>query len=120
MLSRVANLYSQLALGVRVNDITAGFRAYRRPVLEKLALDEVTSQGYCFQIDLTWRTVQAGFDVLEVPITFTERESGESKMSGSIVGEAALKVAQWGLRHRAEQLRTLLRGLRSSRSRVRR
>ncbi|EHR51099.1 glycosyl transferase [Saccharomonospora marina XMU15] len=120
LLSRAANLYSQLALGVRVNDITAGFRAYRRPVLEKLALDEVTSQGYCFQIDLTWRTVQAGFDVLEVPITFTERESGESKMSGSIVGEAALKVAQWGLRHRAGQLQALLRGLRASRSRSRR
>ncbi|SFQ55305.1 dolichol-phosphate mannosyltransferase [Amycolatopsis arida] len=109
VLSRGANIYTKLTLGVRINDITAGFRAYRRAVLEKLALDEVVSAGYCFQIDLTWRTVRAGFTVVEVPITFTEREIGESKMSGSIVREAFLRVAGWGLRHRADQLRRLLR-----------
>ncbi|MEU3270142.1 polyprenol monophosphomannose synthase [Saccharomonospora sp. NPDC006951] len=107
ILSRGANLYSRVALGVNISDITAGFRAYRREVLEALSLDEVVSEGYCFQIDLSWRTVEAGFDVVEVPITFTEREIGESKMSGSIVGEAALRVAEWGLRRRLTQLRQL-------------
>ncbi|MEU6641677.1 polyprenol monophosphomannose synthase [Saccharomonospora sp. NPDC046836] len=107
VLSRGANIYARLALGMRVNDTTAGFRAYRREVLEKLELGAVASAGYCFQIDLTWRTVQQGFDVVEVPITFTDREVGESKMSGSIMGEAALKVAQWGLQRRADQLRRL-------------
>ena len=110
VLSRGGNIYSKLALGVRINDITAGFRAYRRRVLEKLELDGVASHGYCFQVDLTWRTVQAGFTVVEVPITFTEREIGTSKMSGSIVREALLRVTQWGLRHRVEQARRLLPG----------
>lgn len=107
VLSKGANLYSRLALGVRIRDITAGFRAYRASVLEKLELDDVASQGYCFQIDLTWRTVRAGFSVAEVPITFTEREIGESKMSGSIVREAVFQVGRWGLRRRWEQLRSL-------------
>ncbi|EID56249.1 polyprenol monophosphomannose synthase [Saccharomonospora xinjiangensis] len=107
LLSRVANLYSRIALGVPVADITAGFRAYRRRVLERLPLGRIASQGYCFQIDLTWRTAQEGFRILEVPITFTEREVGQSKMSGAIIGEAILKVAQWGLRRRADQLRSL-------------
>ncbi|WP_019808567.1 polyprenol monophosphomannose synthase [Saccharomonospora halophila] len=104
-LSRLANLYSRVALGVPVHDITAGFRAYRREVLTGLALDEIASQGYCFQIDLTWRTADAGFTVLEVPITFTERELGESKMNGSIIGEAMVNVARWGLHRRRAQLR---------------
>lgn len=109
ILSRGGNLYSRLALGVKIKDITAGFRAYRREVLEKLALDDVASTGYCFQIDLAWRTVKAGYRLAEVPITFTEREVGESKMSGSIVREAVVQVAGWGLRRRAEQLRGLFR-----------
>ncbi|GAA4535030.1 polyprenol monophosphomannose synthase [Amycolatopsis samaneae] len=108
-LSRGANLYSRLALGVKVNDITAGFRAYRRQVLEKLALDEVASHGYCFQIDLTLRTAEAGFEIVEVPITFTEREIGESKMSGSIIQEAFLRVGSWGVKRRWKQLRRLLK-----------
>jgi dolichol-phosphate mannosyltransferase len=110
LLSRGGNLYSKLALGVGINDITGGFRAYRRHVLESLVLDDVASHGYCFQVDLAWRTVQAGYTVVEVPITFTEREIGESKMSGSIVREALLRVTQWGLRHRVEQVRSLLPG----------
>jgi len=109
LLSRGGNLYSRLALGVRIKDITAGYRAYRRRVLEKLALDEIASQGYCFQVDLAWRTAQAGFRVAEVPITFTERELGSSKMSGAIVREALLRVTQWGLRHRLHQLRNRAR-----------
>ncbi|HEX4702520.1 MAG TPA: polyprenol monophosphomannose synthase [Pseudonocardiaceae bacterium] len=110
VLSRGGNIYSKLALGVRINDITAGFRAYRRQVLEKVALDDVASHGYCFQVDLTWRTVRAGYTIVEVPITFTEREIGTSKMSGSIVREALLRVTQWGVRHRVEQARRLLPG----------
>jgi dolichol-phosphate mannosyltransferase len=109
LLSRAANLYSRLALGMKIREYTAGFRAYRRPVLEKLELDEIASRGYCFQIDLAWRTAQAGFDVVEVPITFTEREFGESKMSGSVIREAMLRVGIWGLQHRWSQLRRLFR-----------
>ncbi|MGW5723013.1 polyprenol monophosphomannose synthase [Amycolatopsis sp. NPDC003865] len=109
VLSRGANIYSQIALGMRTRDITAGFRAYRRPVLEKLALDEVNSHGYCFQIDLTIRTADAGFEIVEVPITFTEREIGESKMSGSIIREAFLRVATWGAERRWQQLRRLVK-----------
>ncbi|MFJ9786846.1 polyprenol monophosphomannose synthase [Amycolatopsis sp. NPDC101161] len=109
VLSRGANLYSQVALGMRTRDITAGFRAYRRPVLEKLALDEVNSHGYCFQIDLTIRTADAGFEIVEVPITFTEREIGESKMDGSIIREAFLRVATWGAERRWQQLRRLVK-----------
>jgi dolichol-phosphate mannosyltransferase len=109
ILSRGANVYSQIALGMRVRDITAGFRAYRRPVLEKLALDEVNSHGYCFQIDLTLRTADSGFEIVEVPITFTEREIGESKMSGSIIREAFLRVATWGVQRRTQQLKRLFK-----------
>lgn len=104
LLSRGANLYTRIALGAKLNDMTAGFRAYRREVLEKLAGADVVSQGYCFQVDLAWRSTQAGFRVVEVPITFTEREIGQSKMSGSVVREALWRVAQWGVRHRLGQL----------------
>jgi dolichol-phosphate mannosyltransferase len=108
-LSRGANIYTQVALGMRIKDITAGFRAYRRQVLEKLALDEVASHGYCFQIDLTLRTADAGFEIVEVPITFTEREIGESKMSGSIIREAFLRVGTWGVKRRWQQVRRLVK-----------
>jgi dolichol-phosphate mannosyltransferase len=100
LLSRGGNLYSRLALGVGIRDITAGYRVFRREVLTVLALAEVNSQGYCFQIDLAWRAVRAGFRVREVPITFTERERGSSKMSGSIVREALWRVTRWGLASR--------------------
>ncbi|MGX7828218.1 polyprenol monophosphomannose synthase [Actinokineospora sp. 24-640] len=109
VLSRGGNLYSQLALGAKVRDITGGYRAFRRAVLEKLKLHNVASQGYCFQIDLAWRTIEAGFTVAEVPITFVERERGESKMSGNIVREALWRVTKWGLRRRGRQLQALLR-----------
>jgi dolichol-phosphate mannosyltransferase len=109
ILSRGANIYSRIALGVKVNDITAGFRAYRHEVLEKLALDEIASHGYCFQIDLTLRTDEAGFEIVEVPITFTDRVIGESKMSGSIVREAGLRVGSWGVKRRWRQLRRLVK-----------
>ncbi|GAA3059064.1 polyprenol monophosphomannose synthase [Actinokineospora globicatena] len=106
-LSRGGNLYARLALGAKPKDITGGYRAFRREVLEKLKLNTVASQGYCFQIDLAWRTIEAGFTVVEVPITFAERERGESKMSGNIVREAYLRVTKWGLRRRGSQLKSL-------------
>lgn len=95
-LSRGGNLYSRLALGVPIRDLTGGFRAFRRQVLEEVDLTEVASQGYCFQVDVAWRALQAGFRVHEVPITFVEREVGRSKMSGSIVVEALWNVTCWG------------------------
>jgi dolichol-phosphate mannosyltransferase len=108
LLSRGGNLYTRLALGMPLKDATGGYRAYRRQVLEGMALESVASQGYCFQVDLAWRAVQAGYRVVEVPITFAEREHGESKMSGNIVREALLRVTEWGAAHRARQLRRLL------------
>jgi dolichol-phosphate mannosyltransferase len=109
VLSQAANGYSRIMLGVGVNDITAGYRAYRREVLEKIDLGAVDSKGYCFQIDLTWRTISAGFVVVEVPITFTERELGQSKMSGSNIREAIFKVAEWGIRGRVDRARGAVR-----------
>ena len=109
VLSQAANGYSRIMLGVGVNDITAGYRAYRREVLEKIDLGAVDSKGYCFQIDLTYRTVSAGFVVVEVPITFTERELGQSKMSGSNIREAIFKVAEWGVRGRLDRARGVVR-----------
>lgn len=95
-ISRGGTLYARLMLGLDVKDATGGFRAFRRETLERLPLDEVASQGYCFQIDMTRRVAAAGMDVVEVPITFVERERGESKMSGAIVREALWRVTLWG------------------------
>ena len=108
-LSRTANTYSRLLLGVGIRDITAGYRAYRREVLEKIDLASVDSKGYCFQIDLTWRAINHDFSVVEVPITFTERELGVSKMSGSNIREAMVKVARWGLSGRLDRARGVVR-----------
>jgi dolichol-phosphate mannosyltransferase len=96
-ISRGGNTYVRLALGLPVHDCTAGYRAYRREVLEALPVSAVRSNGYCFQVEMAHRTWQEGFKVIEVPITFTERASGVSKMSRQIVAEALLRVAQWAL-----------------------
>jgi dolichol-phosphate mannosyltransferase len=104
VLSRGANFYSRVALGAPIHDITAGFRAYRAEVLRTLKLDEVASQGYCFQIDLAWRALRAGFRVVEVPITFTERAIGASKMSSDVVRESLFRVTAWGASHRWHQV----------------
>jgi len=103
-LSQGASLYTRLCLGVPYRDNTAGYRAYRMPVLEKIEIDSVSSQGYCFQIDLTWRAHKCGFRVVEVPITFADRERGASKMSSRIVREALWRVGVWGTRARLEAL----------------
>jgi len=99
-LSRGANAYARIMLGIGVRDATGGFRVYRAETLRKIALDQVLSQGYCFQIDLTLRAITAGLTVTEVPITFTDRTRGTSKMGRAIVGEAFLRVAQWGITRR--------------------
>lgn len=104
-LSRAGNLYSRAALGVRIDDLTGGFRAYRRQVLESVALTQLARQGYCFQVDLARRAVQAGFRAVEVPITFVDRERGTSKMSGAIVREALWQVTWWGITSRLARLR---------------
>lgn len=109
VLSRGANVYAWVAMGLPVRDATAGFRAYRADVLAGLALDEVASHGYCFQIDMAWRVLRAGGEVVEVPITFVERAEGRSKMSRSIVVEALVKVTVWGAQERLRQLRALVR-----------
>jgi dolichol-phosphate mannosyltransferase len=100
ILSQGGNIYTRLMLGIPVKDATGGFRAYRMTALDQIDLSKVQSQGYCFQVDMAWRAVQAGLTVVEVPITFIEREIGESKMSGSIVKEALWRVTQWGFQKR--------------------
>jgi dolichol-phosphate mannosyltransferase len=100
LLSRGGNAYARLLLGVPVRDATGGYRAYRRQVLEAIPLDDVASQGYCFQVDLVWRAWRGGFRVVEVPIRFTERVAGVSKMNRAIVAEALWQVTVWGLRSR--------------------
>ncbi|RUR01920.1 polyprenol monophosphomannose synthase [Labedella endophytica] len=99
-LSRAGNGYARLALGISVHDATAGFRAYRAELLRRIPLDDIVSHGYCFQVDMTLRVLDAGATIEEVPIQFREREYGESKMSRSIVIEAMLKVTQWGFERR--------------------
>ncbi len=96
-ISRGGNAYVRLALGMHVKDATAGFRAYRRAVLEALPVSAVRSTGYCFQIEMSHRTWQEGFRVVEVPITFTERVAGVSKMSRKIVAEALWRVTVWSV-----------------------
>jgi dolichol-phosphate mannosyltransferase len=110
ILSRGGNIYTRLALGVPLQDATGGYRAFRRETLVGIGLEQVASAGYCFQVDLAWRALKSGFRVVEVPITFVERERGQSKMSQSIVIEAMLRVGRWGLAYRAKQIRDLFTG----------
>jgi dolichol-phosphate mannosyltransferase len=96
-LSRAGNSYARAMLGIPLRDITGGYRAYRGSALGKIGLEEVQSVGYCFQIDLVRRALQAGLEVAEVPITFVERTHGASKMSKAIVREALWRVTRWGI-----------------------
>jgi dolichol-phosphate mannosyltransferase len=92
LISRGGSLYAQLLLSVPIRDLTGGFKCYRRAVLETIDLDAIHSKGYAFQIETTYRALRAGFRVVEVPIVFTDREVGGSKMSRAIVLEAVWKV----------------------------
>ncbi|MEW1627893.1 polyprenol monophosphomannose synthase [Streptomyces sp. NPDC089173] len=104
VISRGGSLYSRLALGLSVRDVTGGYRAFRTETLQGLGLDEVASQGYCFQVDLARRSVEAGYHVVEVPITFVDREVGDSKMSRDILVEALWRVTGWGVTSRANKV----------------
>ena len=100
LLSRVGNRYTRWALRLPLTDATGGYRAARGELIDRLHFDDVASEGYCFQVDWAWRAVRAGARVTEVPITFAERQFGRSKMSGSIVREALVRVTVWGLQDR--------------------
>ncbi|WP_028048373.1 polyprenol monophosphomannose synthase [Cellulomonas sp. URHD0024] len=104
ILSRGANTYTRIILGIPLGDATGGFRAYRTALLRDLALDDIASQGYCFQVDMAWRAVRQGARVVEVPITFVERELGTSKMSRAIVVEALFSVTRWGIAERSRRV----------------
>ena len=109
LLSRGANLYVRALLGLGVSDATAGFRVFRAELLEQLIAEDIASQGYCFQIDMTRRSRDLGAAIAEVPIDFDERTEGTSKMSSAIVREALVKVTSWGLSRRVQGLRKALR-----------
>jgi dolichol-phosphate mannosyltransferase len=98
--SRGGSLYAKLILGIPVNDLTGGFKCFRRSVLERLDLDGVSADGYGFQIEMTYRAIKAGFTVEEVPILFRDRRVGSSKMSAKIAVEAFWKVPLLRLRRR--------------------
>lgn len=104
-LSRGGSLYTRLALGVPIRDVTGGYRAFRATTLRSIDLHSVGSAGYVFQVDLANRALKSGLRVVEVPITFEERELGDSKMDNRIVREALWRVTVWGVDERAERLR---------------
>lgn len=103
LISRGGNLYSRVALGSRIHDLTSGFRVFRTSALVGACLPTVSSQGYCFQVELAWRLERSGATVVEHPITFVERTHGRSKMHAGIVAEALRRVTFWGLRRLARR-----------------
>ncbi|MFT8396147.1 polyprenol monophosphomannose synthase [Propionibacterium sp.] len=106
-LSRLANIYVQAAMDIPVRDSTGGFNAFRASALRDIDLDSVASKGYTFQVDLTRRVLDGGGTIAEVPISFPDREFGQSKMSGSIIGEALLRTTMWGAQRRADEVKGL-------------
>ncbi|GLZ11816.1 dolichol-phosphate mannosyltransferase [Actinomadura sp. NBRC 104425] len=105
VLSRGANTYARLMLGLPLHDSTGGYRAFRAATLEKIGLDGVDSRGYVFQIDLALRALREGLRVVEVPITFVERTHGASKMNRDIMVEAMWRITQWGTSTRLRKRR---------------
>ena len=103
-ISRGGCLYAQVLLGVRVRDLTGGFKCFRRSALEAIDLDALSAHGYAFQIEATYRVLRAGLRVKEIPIRFIERRAGDSKMTGAIVAEAIWKVPLLRLRALAGRL----------------
>ena len=99
-ISRAGSRYARVILGVEVRDLTGGFKCFRREVLEAIDLDDVNALGYAFQVEMTYRAIQAGFRVVEVPIVFRDRTEGSSKMSKAIVAEAIWRVPAMRLRSR--------------------
>jgi dolichol-phosphate mannosyltransferase len=107
-LSIGGNVYARLMLGLPVRDVTAGFRLFRASTLSTIDLEDVESVGYCFQADLTLRTLRAGLRVVEVPIEFLERERGESKMNRAVATESLRRITRWGIEERRSQLRGMM------------
>ena len=97
LLSKAANRYANTLLSLGVADTTAGFRIYSAPLLKKMDIQTIASEGYCFQIEMTRRALARGGSIAEVPITFIEREHGVSKMSFAIALEAVVRITAWGL-----------------------
>lgn len=105
ILSRTANKYTQVMLQLGVRDATAGFRIYKAPLIERMKVQGVKSEGYCFQIEMTKAAQAAQAIIAEFPITFKERETGSSKMSSKIVVEAMLRVTVWGFERIGSRIR---------------
>jgi len=113
-ISQAGSLYARIVLGLKVRDTTAGFRAYAAPALRNMALQEIRADGYGFQIEMAYEVSKAGGRIVEVPITFGERQRGTSKMSSRIVFEALGLVTWWGLRDRVGgPIKRAVRGKRS-------
>ena len=110
LLSRGGSLWIRILMGLPVKDITGGFNAFRADTLRAI-MSRITSAGYNFQVDLTWNVISLGKTVAEVPITFIERERGQSKMSAAIVVEALIKTTAWGISYRVGQLSSWVRRL---------
>ncbi|GAA3588961.1 polyprenol monophosphomannose synthase [Klugiella xanthotipulae] len=104
LLSRGGSLYSRIMLGLPAKDVTGGYRVFSAHAIETIRLETVHSQGYGFQVDMLWHAHRVGLRIVEVPITFVERELGESKISGGIVVEAMLRVTGWGIRYLPSRL----------------
>ena len=105
LLSQWGNRYIGFMLKLPVRDATAGFRAYRTSIIEKIGLDRVRADGYGFQIEMAYEVARCGGRIVEIPITFKDREKGISKMSPNIVGEALMLVTRWGVRDRVARFR---------------
>jgi dolichol-phosphate mannosyltransferase len=107
-ISRGGSAYAKFVLGVEVEDMTGGFKCFRREVLEAIDLDAIQARGYAFQVEMTYRAIRAGFTVVEVPIVFRDRQTGSSKMDRSIVAEAVWRVPllRFGPRHVARRKAT--------------
>lgn len=105
VLSRAGNFYIKMWLGIPASDVTAGYRVYRTEILERLDLSTVESQGYFFQTDMTDKVAQCGGHIVEMPITFAQREAGESKLSGSIFTESLKRTTAMGVKRRGGQVR---------------
>jgi dolichol-phosphate mannosyltransferase len=104
-ISRAGNWYARIALRSTIRDITAGYRVYRTELLRTIHLETVSSQGYCFQVEMAWRAERAGARIVEHPIEFVERTAGSSKMHSGIVVEALLRVTGWGIADRVGRRR---------------
>lgn len=112
VLSRGGNLYIKLWLNLPAKDATAGFRVFRTDILRKLDFDDIEAKGYFFQVDMTRKLTELGARIVEVPISFHEREKGESKMSGNIVAEAMVRTTKLGLKKRIPEAKARLSQLR--------